>query len=54
MQISANFRLDDGVTGDEAKVVADLQELAVSKLSISIPHFERSCSHNYMHLGSRT
>ncbi|GAA6036589.1 hypothetical protein JCM8097_001240 [Rhodosporidiobolus ruineniae] len=28
MQIPANFRLDDGVTGDEEKVVADLQELA--------------------------
>ncbi|KAK4705465.1 hypothetical protein P7C70_g734, partial [Phenoliferia sp. Uapishka_3] len=28
MQIPANFRLDDGVTGDEAKVVSDLRELA--------------------------
>ncbi|GAA5857021.1 hypothetical protein JCM8547_007920 [Rhodosporidiobolus lusitaniae] len=28
MQIPANFRLDDGVTGDEEKVVADLRELA--------------------------
>ncbi|KAI5475358.1 hypothetical protein MNV49_001589 [Pseudohyphozyma bogoriensis] len=28
MQVPANFRLDDGITGDEAKIVADLQEIA--------------------------
>ncbi|GAA6056554.1 hypothetical protein JCM3770_004357 [Rhodotorula araucariae] len=28
MQIPANFRRDDGVTGDEDKIVADLRELA--------------------------
>ncbi|KAL8283694.1 hypothetical protein RQP46_005489 [Phenoliferia psychrophenolica] len=28
MQIPANFRLDEGVTGDDAKVVADIQEIA--------------------------
>ena len=30
MQIPANFRLDDGITGDEQRIVKDLQELAVS------------------------
>jgi 4-hydroxyphenylpyruvate dioxygenase len=35
IQIPANFRLDDGVTGDEDKVVADLRELAVRPASPS-------------------
>ena len=30
MQIPANFRLDDGITGDEQRIVKDLRELAVS------------------------
>lgn len=49
LQIPANFRLDDGVTGDEDKVVADLREIAVR---FSAPSLHGASTNPFRFLGS--
>ncbi|GAA6003503.1 hypothetical protein JCM10207_000364 [Rhodosporidiobolus poonsookiae] len=50
MQVPANFRLDDGITGDEEAIVRDLQELADAGLAHNPPirfAYENMCWSTY-------